>query len=158
MGAKKKGHRVCHPGNAGLLLKFPLELVKPCKAHLYRLPPNCNPSGLLSSSLPISLYIKHSFVPSFFSSFSLFLFHPFHFTYTTIMAAGKIHVKNPVVDLDGDEMTRIIWQFIKEKLIFPYLDLDIKYFDLSVENRDAVSNHPIHVTFTCHAHASLSHL
>ena len=54
---------------------------------------------------------------------------------------GKIVVKNPVVDLDGDEMTRIIWQFIKEKLILPYLDLDIKYYDLSVENRDAVSTH-----------------
>jgi isocitrate dehydrogenase len=54
---------------------------------------------------------------------------------------GKIVVKNPVVDLDGDEMTRIIWQFIKEKLILPYLDLDIKYYDLSVENRDAVSIH-----------------
>lgn len=52
---------------------------------------------------------------------------------------GKIVVKNPVVDLDGDEMTRIIWQFIKEKLILPYLDIDIKYYDLSVENRDAVS-------------------
>lgn len=51
---------------------------------------------------------------------------------------GKIVVKNPVVDLDGDEMTRIIWQFIKEKLILPYVDLDIKYYDLSVENRDAV--------------------
>jgi isocitrate dehydrogenase len=56
--------------------------------------------------------------------------------------AGKIVVKNPVVDLDGDEMTRIIWQFIKEKLILPYLDLDIKYYDLSVENRDAVSGIP----------------
>lgn len=52
---------------------------------------------------------------------------------------AKIVVKNPVVDLDGDEMTRIIWQFIKEKLILPYLELDIKYYDLSVENRDAVS-------------------
>ncbi|CAO3588271.1 unnamed protein product [Absidia cylindrospora] len=54
--------------------------------------------------------------------------------------AGKIIVKNPVVDLDGDEMTRIIWQFIKEKLILPYLDLDIKYYDLSVENRDATND------------------
>jgi isocitrate dehydrogenase len=54
--------------------------------------------------------------------------------------AGKIIVKNPVVDLDGDEMTRIIWQFIKDKLILPYLELDIKYYDLSVENRDAVSD------------------
>ena len=48
----------------------------------------------------------------------------------------KILVKNPVVELDGDEMTRIIWQFIKDKLIFPYLDLDIKYYDLGIEKRD----------------------
>ncbi|MCP3887616.1 MAG: isocitrate dehydrogenase (NADP(+)) [Desulfobulbaceae bacterium] len=48
----------------------------------------------------------------------------------------KIQVNNPVVELDGDEMTRIIWQFIKEKLIFPYLDLDIKYYDLGMEKRD----------------------
>ncbi|KAI8975634.1 isocitrate dehydrogenase [NADP] [Mycotypha africana] len=53
---------------------------------------------------------------------------------------GKIVVKNPVVDLDGDEMTRIIWQFIKDKLILPYLELDIKYYDLSVENRDATDD------------------
>lgn len=49
---------------------------------------------------------------------------------------NKIKVANPVVELDGDEMTRIIWQAIKDKLIFPYLDLDIKYFDLGMENRD----------------------
>ena len=48
----------------------------------------------------------------------------------------KIIVKNPVVELDGDEMTRIIWDFIKQKLIFPYLDLEIKYFDLGIESRD----------------------
>ena len=48
----------------------------------------------------------------------------------------KIQVTNPVVELDGDEMTRIIWQFIKDKLIFPYLDLDIRYYDLSIEKRD----------------------
>ncbi|HND86078.1 MAG TPA: isocitrate dehydrogenase (NADP(+)) [Pseudobdellovibrionaceae bacterium] len=48
----------------------------------------------------------------------------------------KIKVANPVVELDGDEMTRIIWKFIKEKLILPYLDLDIKYYDLGVEYRD----------------------
>lgn len=48
----------------------------------------------------------------------------------------KIEVKNPVVELDGDEMTRIIWSFIKEKLILPYLHLDIKYFDLGMESRD----------------------
>ena len=48
----------------------------------------------------------------------------------------KIKVKNPVVEMDGDEMTRIIWEFIKEKLILPYVDLDIKYFDLGVTSRD----------------------
>lgn len=52
----------------------------------------------------------------------------------------KIKVANPVVDLDGDEMTRIIWQFIKEKLILPYLDIDIKYYDLGMENRDATND------------------
>ena len=49
---------------------------------------------------------------------------------------SKIKVKNPVVELDGDEMTRIIWSFIKKKLVTPYLDLDIKYYDLGVESRD----------------------
>ena len=48
----------------------------------------------------------------------------------------KIKVDNPIVELDGDEMTRIIWQFIKDKLILPYLDLDIKYYDLGMESRD----------------------
>jgi isocitrate dehydrogenase len=50
---------------------------------------------------------------------------------------AKIEVKNPIVELDGDEMTRIIWSFIKEQLILPYLDVDLKYFDLSIESRDA---------------------
>jgi isocitrate dehydrogenase len=53
---------------------------------------------------------------------------------------AKIKVANPVVDLDGDEMTRIIWQAIKDKLILPYLDLPIEYYDLSVENRDATED------------------
>ncbi len=48
----------------------------------------------------------------------------------------KIQVKNPVVELDGDEMTKIIWQWIRERLILPYLDIDLKYFDLSIEGRD----------------------
>jgi isocitrate dehydrogenase len=52
----------------------------------------------------------------------------------------KIHVENPVVELDGDEMTRIIWHIIREKLILPFLDIDIKYFDLSMENRDATND------------------
>jgi isocitrate dehydrogenase len=54
--------------------------------------------------------------------------------------AGRIKVQGPVVDLDGDEMTRIIWQFIKDKLILPYLDLDIRYYDLSIQNRDATAD------------------
>jgi len=52
----------------------------------------------------------------------------------------KIKVVNPVVELDGDEMTRIIWSFIKEQLILPYLDLDIRYYDLSIQNRDATDD------------------
>ncbi len=53
---------------------------------------------------------------------------------------AKIKVDNPVVDIDGDEMTRIIWQMIKDKLILPYLDIDLKYFDLGIENRDATDD------------------
>ena len=52
----------------------------------------------------------------------------------------KIKVANPVVEMDGDEMTRIIWHFIKEKLIHPYLDIDLKYYDLSVEKRDETND------------------
>jgi isocitrate dehydrogenase len=52
----------------------------------------------------------------------------------------KIKVANPVAELDGDEMTRIIWKFIKDKLILPYLELDIKYFDLGIEHRDATND------------------
>jgi isocitrate dehydrogenase len=53
---------------------------------------------------------------------------------------AKIKVANPVVDIDGDEMTRIIWKLIKDKLIFPYLDLKLDYYDLSIENRDATED------------------
>ena len=49
---------------------------------------------------------------------------------------SKIKVKNPVVELDGDEMTRIIWEFIKNKLILPYLDIGIEYYDLGMKSRD----------------------
>jgi isocitrate dehydrogenase len=52
----------------------------------------------------------------------------------------KIQVKNPLVEMDGDEMTRIIWHRIREKLILPYLDVDLKYFDLSIENRDRTND------------------
>jgi isocitrate dehydrogenase len=53
---------------------------------------------------------------------------------------SKIKVANPVVELDGDEMTRVIWKFIKEKLILPYLEIDIKYYDLGMEHRDATND------------------
>jgi len=53
---------------------------------------------------------------------------------------AKIKVQNPVVELDGDEMTRIIWDFIKQQLILPYLDIELKYFDLSIESRDATED------------------
>src|ERR1041384_7802493 len=52
----------------------------------------------------------------------------------------KIKVEGPVVELDGDEMTRIIWQFIKDQLILPYLDVDLKYYDLGIEHRDATDD------------------
>jgi len=58
----------------------------------------------------------------------------------------KIVVKNPIVELDGDEMTRIIWDFIKKKLILPYLDVDIKYHDLGLENRDKTNDQ---ITIDC---------
>ena len=53
---------------------------------------------------------------------------------------AKIKVDNPVVELDGDEMTRIIWQFIKDRLILPYLDIKLEYYDLGMEYRDATDD------------------
>ncbi|MDP3867867.1 isocitrate/isopropylmalate family dehydrogenase, partial [Phenylobacterium sp.] len=53
---------------------------------------------------------------------------------------AKIKVANPVVDIDGDEMTRIIWQWIKDKLILPNLDIDLAYYDLGMESRDATDD------------------
>jgi len=53
---------------------------------------------------------------------------------------GKIKVQGTVVELDGDEMTRIIWQFIKDRLILPYLDINLEYYDLGIENRDATGD------------------
>lgn len=53
---------------------------------------------------------------------------------------AKIKVVNPVVEMDGDEMTRIIWQWIRERLILPYLDIDLKYYDLGLEYRDETND------------------
>jgi isocitrate dehydrogenase len=58
----------------------------------------------------------------------------------TMAIASKIKVKNPVVELDGDEMTRIIWKNIKDKFIYPYLDIDLKYYDLGLEYRDETND------------------
>lgn len=54
--------------------------------------------------------------------------------------AKKIKVKNPIVELDGDEMTRIIWKMIKDKLILPFLEVDLKYYDLGMEYRDQTND------------------
>lgn len=72
---------------------------------------------------------------------------------TTALSAKKIAVKNPVVDLDGDEMTRVIWDHIKTKLILPYVDLNIEYFDLGLPSRDATDDQ---ITIDA-AHAILEH-
>src|SRR5258705_8096116 len=69
------------------------------------------------------------------------------------MTQAKIKVKNPVVEIDGDEMTRIIWRFIKDKLIVPYLDIDLKYFDLGIESRDRTGDQ---ITIEA-AHATQKH-
>ena len=53
---------------------------------------------------------------------------------------ARIKVQNPVVELDGDEMTRILWAFIKDRLILPYVDVDLRYYDLSIHNRDATDD------------------
>jgi len=55
-------------------------------------------------------------------------------------SVGKIKVKNPIVEMDGDEMTRIIWRTIREKLILPYLDVELKYYDLGIEARDKTND------------------
>ena len=55
---------------------------------------------------------------------------------TTAVAASRIKVSKPVVEMDGDEMTRIIWEWIRERMILPYVDLELKYFDLGMEHRD----------------------
>ncbi|URD95165.1 Isocitrate dehydrogenase NADP [Musa troglodytarum] len=66
--------------------------------------------------------------------------HPFSRRRAQEMPFEKIKVANPIVEMDGDEMTRVFWKSIKEKLIFPFLDLDIKYFDLGLPNRDATDD------------------
>ena len=59
---------------------------------------------------------------------------------TTAAAAARIKVANPVVEMDGDEMTRIIWENIRERMILPYVDVDLKYFDLGMQYRDQTND------------------
>ncbi|KAJ4961844.1 hypothetical protein NE237_021754 [Protea cynaroides] len=111
-------------------------------------------AALFSSTSSYSIALKH---PGFFtSSAKSRFFHgvcfrnqspSFHrFTnaslrcFSSAVAIERIKVQNPIVEMDGDEMTRIIWSMIKDKLIFPYLDLDIKYYDLGILNRDATDD------------------
>src|SRR4051812_30133277 len=61
-------------------------------------------------------------------------------SHSLLRLMAKIQVSKPIVELDGDEMTRVIWSFIKEKLILPYLDVELKYFDLGIEHRDATDD------------------
>lgn len=80
---------------------------------------------------------------SIINSITLLQFHEAFFTKQSIFTRRlmkKIAIKKPIVELDGDEMARVVWRMIKEILIFPYLDLNIKYYDLSIENRDSTND------------------
>src|SRR6187551_2234470 len=103
-----------------------------------------------SDAKPVPTFADRAYVASYLARrplpghklrhFSPFA-RPHHFFPTQVLnAMAKIKVTNPVVEMDGDEMTRIIWKLIKDKLIFPYLDLELDYYDLSVENRDATDD------------------
>ncbi|XVE67893.1 hypothetical protein DITRI_Ditri09bG0024500 [Diplodiscus trichospermus] len=97
---------------------------------------NKNPSSLLSSSRLFSngaLGNRVAFSSHFPRAVSLRCF-------ASSSGFDRVQVQNPIVEMDGDEMTRIIWSMIKDKLIFPYLNLDIKYFDLGILNRDATDD------------------
>uniref|UniRef100_A0A914GYS4 isocitrate dehydrogenase (NADP(+)) n=1 Tax=Globodera rostochiensis TaxID=31243 RepID=A0A914GYS4_GLORO len=97
--------------------------------------------GGLSCFYSTPFHLKILFVLSLYDSDRLIgcaIIQRHYFSVSLTM--HKIKVANPVVDLDGDEMTRIIWAGIKEKLILPYLDIDIKYYDLSIQNRDATDD------------------
>ncbi|XP_061359603.1 isocitrate dehydrogenase [NADP]-like isoform X2 [Gastrolobium bilobum] len=93
-----------------------------------------NPNLLLFTSTPTS---THAALPPNTVFFSNRLSVR---CYAARATFDRVSVLNPIVEMDGDEMTRIIWKMIKDKLIFPYLDLDIKYFDLGVQNRDATDD------------------
>ncbi|KAH9790815.1 isocitrate dehydrogenase (NADP) [Citrus sinensis] len=88
-----------------------------------------NNSGLFSGHVNNRVSFRNQLAPAM--SFRCF---------ASATGIDRVKVQNPIVEMDGDEMTRIIWQMIKDKLIFPYLDLDIKYYDLGILNRDATDD------------------
>ncbi|KAF9766355.1 hypothetical protein IL306_001249, partial [Fusarium sp. DS 682] len=96
------------------------------------------PRSLLSSSLRRVAITSSAVRPVRASFGAIQTISPF--AVRTMATHQKIKVKNPVVELDGDEMTRIIWQVIKDKLILPYLDIDLKYYDLGLEYRDQTND------------------
>ncbi|KAK8949316.1 Cytosolic isocitrate dehydrogenase [NADP] [Platanthera zijinensis] len=128
--------------------------------HFARATPNCYRGGSIklcrSSSSPLSLHFAQASDPfrSFFSHPRSFPLSPspllsdhrsyLHCRWRTDLAEEmpfeKIKVANPIVEMDGDEMTRVIWKSIKEKLILPFVELDVKYFDLSLPSRDATND------------------
>ena len=93
----------------------------------------------LRTSLPVAscqsaVVLQRSFRPFVAASNSTFVQH------RNMVGFKKIKVKNPVVELDGDEMTRIIWKDIRDRFILPYLDIDLKYYDLGLEYRDETND------------------
>ncbi|PTD03347.1 Isocitrate dehydrogenase [NADP], mitochondrial [Fusarium culmorum] len=97
------------------------------------------PRSLFSSSLRRAAYTSTTIRPVRASFGAIQTISPFAVR-TMASSTQKIKVKNPVVELDGDEMTRIIWQVIKDKFIHPYLDIDLKYYDLGLEYRDETND------------------
>ncbi|XP_039143851.1 isocitrate dehydrogenase [NADP] [Dioscorea cayenensis subsp. rotundata] len=110
-----------------------------------------SPAAFLLSTSHSSLLLRNPHSDSFFSPVSNRLHFHARFpnilsstacrtaslrSFASLATSDKIKVRNPIVEMDGDEMARVIWNMIKDKLIFPYLDLDIKYFDLGILNRD----------------------
>ncbi|XP_059670129.1 isocitrate dehydrogenase [NADP] isoform X1 [Cornus florida] len=118
---------------------FPRSSAMSCATAIFSLPSS---SSLLPKNPSLSLSSNSKFFNRVFLNNS----QSNRFTKASLrcFASGtpmqKVQVHNPIVEMDGDEMTRIIWRMIKEKLIFPYLDLDIKYFDLGILNRDATED------------------
>eukprot|EP00246_Nothoceros_aenigmaticus_P011824 TRINITY_DN3379_c0_g1_i1.p1 TRINITY_DN3379_c0_g1~~TRINITY_DN3379_c0_g1_i1.p1 ORF type:complete len:492 (-),score=93.00 TRINITY_DN3379_c0_g1_i1:388-1863(-) len=101
------------------------------------LAPFCRAAGAISAQPTVVRASRRSLLLASLGSAHLYTSAPRY----AAMAFEKIKVENPIVEMDGDEMTRVIWQMIKDKLILPFLDLDIKYFDLGLPHRDETDDH-----------------